>query len=92
MYRVLWTPDAAADLEGIARYLEPRTPLHTPDIVRRLYSHAESLNNHPHRGRNGRRTGTRELIVPSLPYVIIYRVAGTRVTILRILHTALDWH
>ena len=90
MTRVLWTPDGAADLEGIARYLETRTPLHSARIVRTLYATAQSLVQSPRRGHTGRKVGTRELNVSHLPYVVVYRIELDQVQILRILHAAMD--
>ncbi len=34
--------------------------------------------------------GTRELIVTNLPYIVLYRVSGDAVEILRVFHTAQD--
>jgi plasmid stabilization system protein ParE len=34
---------------------------------------AETLIQHPAKGRAGRAPNTRELIVPDLPYIIVYR-------------------
>ena len=42
--------------------------------MRRLYGAAKSLKQFPHRGRIGRKDGTRELIIAPLPYVIVYGV------------------
>jgi toxin ParE1/3/4 len=46
------------------------------------------LADFPALGRPGRKPGTRELVIPRLPYIVIYRVRGERVQILRVLHTA----
>jgi plasmid stabilization system protein ParE len=45
----------------------------------------------PHRGRAGRLFGTRELIHPELPYIVVYRVARESVEVLRVLHTSIRW-
>jgi toxin ParE1/3/4 len=44
----------------------------------------------PHRGRNGRAENTRELVIPRLPYLVVYQITD-RVTILDILHGAQRW-
>lgn len=43
-------------------------------------------------GRPGRLAGTRELSVHDTRYVIIYRVEGEVIWILRVLHTSRQWH
>lgn len=43
------------------------------------------------RGRIGRIEGTRELIFPELPYVVVYRIQDQVVEIVRIYHGAQDW-
>jgi toxin ParE1/3/4 len=42
-------------------------------------------------GRAGRVRGTRELVVPGLPYIVIYRVRKDTIQIARILHGAQLW-
>jgi plasmid stabilization system protein ParE len=39
----------------------------------------------------GRIPGTRELVVPGLPYIVLYEVADTAVQILHIYHGARNW-
>jgi len=42
----------------------------------------------PKRGRPGREAGTRELLFPSLPYVVVYRVREESIEVLRIYNSA----
>jgi toxin ParE1/3/4 len=49
------------------------------------------LQKFPHRGRPGRKTSTRELVIPNLPYVVIYRIREQIIEITRILHGAQNW-
>jgi addiction module RelE/StbE family toxin len=89
--RIFWTTSAIRDLTGIFDYLalrDPDTALHTDTIIREA---VERLEEFPHRGRPGKREGTRELIVRGLAYLVIYTAGESRVTILRILHAAQDW-
>jgi toxin ParE1/3/4 len=59
--------------------------------IRRIYDLAAELKQFPNRGRPGRKEGTRELVLISLPYLIVYEVAGQSVRILRVLHGARRW-
>jgi plasmid stabilization system protein ParE len=45
----------------------------------------------PNRGRPGKKQGTRELVIPSLPYIVAYQVSEDTVYIARILHAAQQW-
>jgi plasmid stabilization system protein ParE len=56
-----------------------------------IYSAADSLKDTPHRGRTGRKPGTRELPLSGFPFVIIYRAGKEAVEIIRILHGAQQW-
>lgn len=42
-------------------------------------------------GRAGYLKGTRELVVAYIPYMLIYRLNGKTVEILRVLHCAQKW-
>jgi addiction module RelE/StbE family toxin len=89
--RVAWTPGAAADLEQIADYLFEQNFELAITTIRRIYQAASELKQFPSRGRPGRKSGTRELVLVSLPYLIVYEVAGEICRILRVLHGARRW-
>ena len=57
----------------------------------KLYEAAQSLKRFPNRGRAGSQASTRELVIPPLPYIIVYHVAGETVHIARVVHGAQDW-
>lgn len=86
-----WTEKAASDLERIADYLFEHVPEKAEEIIHVLYSVPDSLLSFPFRGRPGRKSGTRELVLTPLPYVVIYRITGDVVQLLRILHGAQHW-
>jgi toxin ParE1/3/4 len=86
-----WTREAAADLERIADYLFQHVPERAPELVRTVYDAPAALLEFPHRGRAGKKMGTRELVLSALPYLIVYTVRGDIVFIVRILHGAQQW-
>jgi toxin ParE1/3/4 len=86
-----WTAEAAADLENIANYLFERTPENAERIVRSIFDTASKLTRFPLRGRPGKKSGSRELVIPSLPYIIVYQVRSDVLHIVRILHGAQRW-
>jgi addiction module RelE/StbE family toxin len=86
--RIRWTPEAASDLDYIKDYLIEHFPdLAEPTVVK-LYEAIRSLKRMPNRGRPGRETGTRELVLAPLPYIVAYRVRSDSVEILHIHHGA----
>jgi plasmid stabilization system protein ParE len=89
--RIRWTVPAAEDLEGIKNYLEMHYPHFAESTVRTIYNRIRSLKTSPNRGRPGLRSGTRELPLTPLPYVVVYSVKAAAVEILHIHHGAQDW-
>ncbi len=89
--RLRWTSAAADDLENIANYLFEKTPENAARLIREIYDAPPTLKSFPNRGRAGKKEGTRELVMPSLPYIIVYQVRGDTVHIVRILHSSQDW-
>jgi addiction module RelE/StbE family toxin len=90
--QVQWSAPALSDLENISTFLEAATSLQTANrITRAIYETVQKLKALPNRGRPGRIASTRELLVPKLPYIVVYRVLVDRVAVVRILHGAKQW-
>ena len=91
-------PDAAS-LDGgsgnrsctLADYLFDHVPERAPNLVRDLFEAPAALLTFPHRGRPGKKPGTRELVLIRLPYIVVYAVRGDEIFIARILHGAQQW-
>lgn len=81
---------AVDDLEGISDYLYLHHPIFAGSTLQRLYDAAKSLKAFPYAGRAGRKSGTRELVLAPLPYLLIYAVDEDSIQILRFLHCAQD--
>lgn len=91
MTRIKWLDLAVDDLEEIAVYISQDNPAAARRIVKRLWTAVQSLADQPEIGRPGRIHGTRELIVSDTPFVVPYRVIGSEIEILRVLHGAREW-
>jgi toxin ParE1/3/4 len=89
--RVRWTPAAADDLEFIADYLFEKTPEHAARLIREICRAPLGLKDFPSRGREGKKKGTRELVMPSLPYIFVYQVRANTVHIVRVLQGSQEW-
>lgn len=62
-----WTEEAADDLQHIAGYLLTHTPSRAQDLIRAVYDAPSDLLTFPNRGRQGKKEGTRELVLSPLP-------------------------
>ncbi|MGA3343726.1 MAG: type II toxin-antitoxin system RelE/ParE family toxin [Terracidiphilus sp.] len=89
--QVRWTSPAAQDLEEITRYIQRDSESVARAVAKTLFDDANSLDLMHSRGRVGRSPGTRELVIPGLPYIIVYQVKSTVIQILHIYHGARDW-
>ena len=88
---LLWTRRALARLDQIGTYIAKHDPAAAGRVVHRLSSVAETLQTRPLLGREGRVSGTREMALSDIPYIIAYRVTETNLEILTILHTSQRW-
>jgi addiction module RelE/StbE family toxin len=89
--KLRWTEEAAADLEHITDYLFQNAPERAAELVRGIYNAPAALLTFPLRGRAGKKEGTRDLVLSSLPYIVVYQVTGEVIHIVRILHGAQKW-
>ena len=92
--RVRWTQPARRDFLGVCDWIDQRNPQAAAAIERRLLDAADRLATMPRLGREGRVEETGELVVPRLPYVIVYAVeegVDAAVVILRVIHGAMNW-
>jgi addiction module RelE/StbE family toxin len=90
--RIRWTTPAARDLTSICNYIEEQDgPAPARRVALAIYERVDQLREFPLRGRPGRVASTRELVIPGLPYLVIYRVSGDTIQVNRILHGAQKW-
>jgi toxin ParE1/3/4 len=93
--RCLYTPkNIHSKLKGlrlIRRFIAADHPGAAAQAAKRILDTVAYLRDHPGIGRAGRIPGTRELVVPGLPYIVPYRVKSTAIQILGVLHVAQEW-
>lgn len=77
--RLRWTVPAADDLQNIKNYPQQNFPHFAEPTVRAIYQRIRSLKTSPNRGRPGHHSGTRELAITPLPYVVVYAVKAEAV-------------
>lgn len=87
---VTWRPAASADLLAIVEYIAEDNLDAAQGLKDDIEAKAAQLAQHPTLGRVGRVKGTRELVAhPN--YILIYRMAGKVVEVLRVKHARQQW-
>ncbi|TIH13393.1 type II toxin-antitoxin system RelE/ParE family toxin [Marinifilum sp. JC120] len=81
-----WTKPAQKDLQGQLEYIERENPEIVSRIASQIRKATESLDTFPQIGRDGTVEGTRELVIPKLPFICVYRIKDNHVEIIRFLH------
>ncbi|HRI66935.1 MAG TPA: type II toxin-antitoxin system RelE/ParE family toxin [Polyangium sp.] len=91
--RIKFTPSASVDLDEIVVHIGENNPRAAVQIAERIVQRISLLHEQPLIGRDGRHTGTRELVVTGTRYIVVYRLNTTRqfVEVLRIIHHAQQW-
>jgi addiction module RelE/StbE family toxin len=89
--RVVWTASAKDDLRTIGRLIARDNPVAALNLVRRIRSAVARLADHSHIGRPGRVDNTREYVVSGTRFIVPYRVTGSRVEVLAVVHEARLW-
>lgn len=88
--KLLWTPESIDDRRAIYDYIEADNPLAAIELDEMISEKSQVLTEHPKMGRAGRVADTRELVIHA-SYILIYRIAGKEVQILRVMHAARQW-
>ena len=80
-----------ADINRAFDFIAEDNPRAAKTTVDRVLQALESLPELPHRGRQGRVSDTRELVIPRTSYIAIYRVDDQAVSVTRVLHSHQNW-
>lgn len=89
--RIDWLREAGQDLIELRRFIAADHPGAAVQVAKRILDTVAYLRDHPEIGRIGRIPGTRELVIPGLPYIVPYRVKSAAIEILGVLHASQEW-
>jgi toxin ParE1/3/4 len=91
--RIDWSAAARRDFRDLVEWLSDRNAAAADDLANAIEDSIALLGQMPRMGRVGRVAGTRELIVPRTPYIVIYKLSGEQdqVIVVRVLHTSRKW-
>lgn len=88
--RIRWAVRALRRLDEIGAYIEKDDPDAAARMVARLVASVDTLTELPTVGRIGRITGTREVVLSDIPYIIPYRVRQD-IEIITVMHASQKW-
>jgi toxin ParE1/3/4 len=86
-----YAPRARRHLDAISEHLNERNPQAAQNVGRRIQETIELLTAFPRMGHQGSLIGTREIVVPGSPYIIVYSIEPDdeeTLTILGVYHGA----
>ncbi len=88
---IIWSTRSSADLKVIVAYISKSNPTAAETLIDRiLYIVNQNLSANPELGRQGRVSGTRELVVHT-SYIVIYTVDVNAIYITSVRHTSQLW-
>lgn len=71
---IRWTQPANDDFLGIISWITANNPTAAAQVGRLILGAVAQLDDFPFRGKPGRSPDTRELVIPGLPYLVVYGV------------------
>ena len=88
--KLVFDDRALGDLAAIHEWIAKENPRAAKAVVERLFASIEHLASFPHMGHAGRDEGTREWVVPRLPYIVIYEIHPDRdeIIVIAVVHGA----
>ena len=86
--RLRYRVEAATDLIAIHDYIAADNPVAASAVILRIRQSVERLLLFPKSGRLGLVPGTRELIVPKLPSIVVYQISEELIDIIAVAHAA----
>jgi addiction module RelE/StbE family toxin len=89
--QIEWLRQALLDLDEIGEFIAQDNPAAARQTVTLIVEQVVLLREQPALGRAGRVSGTRELVIPALPFIVPYRVRGRIIEVLRVMHASRQW-
>ena len=89
--KLRYTNQATADLESLYQYIARDDPDAALGVLERMTAMIDHLPEHPALGLRGRMPDILELIIPNLPFVVVYELTKETIDILAIIHKSRRW-
>ena len=88
--KILWLITAERDLDALIDYITEENPKTAIRIFNAIRQSVDQLKSYPSLGREGRVERTRELVIPNLPFIVVYTIKKD-IQVLAVLHTSRKW-
>ena len=90
--QILLTRTANRDIKSIYDYIvKQNSKAVAKNVLASIEKMIEYLADYPQIGREGYVKNTREMVVPGLPFVIVYKIYSKQIIIVAIMHTSKKW-
>lgn len=85
---IKWLPQSLANRDKLIRNIAEHNVVAAVEHLDEIHRQVDDLAAHPEMGREGRRQGTRELVISQTEFVVVYRIRPKlkRVELMRVLH------
>lgn len=87
---VRFSVGAQADIQSIYDFIARDNAIIAGRVVAAIEQSTKRLADFPLSGRKGAVETTRELVIPRLPYIVVYRLAANHIEIIAVFHAAQD--
>lgn len=89
--KLIFTHRFRDELRREYQFLRERNPPAAERVREKILATIQRLKQFPQSGRSWRLPGTWELVVPGLPYTVIYEIDDSRVVVLTLFHTSREF-
>ncbi len=89
--KLRWTRLALQDLISLHETIADDNPRSASEMVLRIQEAADHLKKYPKMGKEGRVSGTRELVLVKTPYIVVYIVRKNEIQIVAVIHGSMRW-
>lgn len=90
--KIRFTALAEQDLRSLFAYISMDNPQAAKNVLDLIERTIKGLGQYPLLGHEGRKEGTRELIIPHTSYCVVYKIVDDIIYIITILHEARRWN
>jgi addiction module RelE/StbE family toxin len=89
--KLRYTEQARKDMDSLYQYVAREDPNAAQGVVERMAAMIEHLPQHPALGLRGRLPEVLELVIPNLPFVVVYELSKKTIDVLAIIHKSRRW-
>ena len=86
--KILFNEAARDDILRIHDYIHQHNPAAAARVVASIQQSTNRLGSFPYSGRSGGVVGTREVVVPQLPYIVVYQITPEHIEVIAVFHAA----